>query len=172
LDRYGKAQNKNRQLVSWKFEACVVAAGAVMLGVFLAFIMLREAEAGPAPINHFIQSDCDVFDRNFKVGSETCDVGLTAQKICLRSSPLEKEIQRGEILPAYIPALGAEFRVIVETSLKDETLRIVRYGQTLVLLEPETRRVEDVLHLTSCRPRTSPHSQKSEMPLGTARQRA
>ena len=39
--------------------------------------------------------------------------------------------------------------MIVQTSLKDESLRTVRYGQTLVLLEPETRRVEDVLHLTA-----------------------
>lgn len=138
---------KDSSDMSWKFEAGIVAAGAIALATFLTVVLLRQAEAGPQPVSHFIQSDFDVFDRNFKVGSETCDVGLAAQKICLRSSPLEEEIQRGQILPAYIPALGAEFRVIVQTSLKDETLRTVRYGQTLVLLEPETRRVADVLHL-------------------------
>jgi len=133
----------------WKFEAGIVAAGAIALATFLTVVLLRQAESGPQPVSHFIQSDFDVFDRGFKVGSETCDVGLASYKICMHRSPLEKEIQRGEILPANIPALGAEFRVIVATSLKDEHLRMVRYGQTLVLLEPESRRVEDVLDLTA-----------------------
>ena len=121
--------------MSWKFEACIVAIGALVLAAFLAVVMLREAEAGPAPVSHFIQADYEVFDRNFKISG--------------KSSPLESEIQRGEILPDYIPALGAEFRVIVATSLKDEHLRMFRYGQTLVLLEPRTRRVEDILDLTA-----------------------
>lgn len=135
--------------ISWKFEAGIVAAGAIALATFLTVVMLRQAEPGPQPVSHFIQSDFDVFDRGFKVGNETCDVGLASYKICMERSPLEKEIRRGEILPDYIPALGAEFRVIVATSLKDEHLRIVRYGQTLVLLEPRTRRVEDILDLTA-----------------------
>lgn len=135
--------------MSLKFEAGIVAAVAIALATFLTVVMLRAAESGPAPVSHFIQSDFDVFDRGFKLGSETCDVGLASYEICMRRSPLEKEIQRGEILPAYIPALGAEFRVIIATSRKAEHLRMVRYGQTLVLLEPESRRVEDVLDLTA-----------------------
>tara|TARA_R110000803_G_scaffold154797_1_gene219583 strand:+ start:390 stop:878 length:489 start_codon:yes stop_codon:yes gene_type:complete len=135
--------------MSWKFEACIVAIGALVLAAFLAVVMLREAEAGPAPVSHFIQADYEVFDRNFKISGKSCDVGLAYYKICMESSPLESEIQRGEILPDYIPALGAEFRVIVATSLKDEHLRMFRYGQTLVLLEPRTRRVEDILDLTA-----------------------
>ncbi|MEQ8300573.1 MAG: hypothetical protein RH945_08520, partial [Hyphomonas sp.] len=54
-----------------------------------------------------------------------------------------------EPLPDYIPDMGTNFRVIVETSLKEEQLRTVVYGQSLVLVEPGTRHVKDVLHLTA-----------------------
>jgi hypothetical protein len=48
-----------------------------------------------------------------------------------------------------MPDMGTNFSVVVETSLKQEQLRTVVYGQTLVLLEPESRYVKDVLNLTA-----------------------
>ena len=50
---------------------------------------------------------------------------------------------------SYMPALGAEFRIIVETALKSDNLRTVRYGQTLVLIDAKTREVKDILRLNA-----------------------
>jgi hypothetical protein len=133
----------------WKIEAGIIGAACLALGTFLHVQTHQQEVAGPSSVDHFTQYDYDVFDRDFALAGSTCEVGLKSQKLCLANSPLEKQVRRGEILPAFMPAMPAEFRVILETSLKNENLRTVRYGQTLVLLDAETRRVEDVLHLTA-----------------------
>ncbi|KCZ57942.1 hypothetical protein [Hyphomonas chukchiensis] len=135
--------------MTWKIEAGIVGGAALVLGGFLAVMANQQDTSRPDPVDHFIQSDYDVFDRDFKLGSTECAIGLASQKICMHKSPLEKELQVGQILPAYIPALGAEFRIIVETALKSENLRTVRYGQTLVLIDANTREVKDILRLNA-----------------------
>ena len=50
-------------------------------------------------------------------------------------------------MPLDVPLVAAEFRVIVETDLKDPALRTVRFGQTLALVDPETRVVVDQMRL-------------------------
>jgi len=134
---------------SWKLEAGIIGIAALTLGAFLACMMNTQEAARPEPVDHFVQSDYEAFDRNFELAGARCEVGLASQKICMHKSPMERDIVRGEPLPDYIPDMGTNFRVIVETSLKEEQLRTVVYGQSLVLVEPGTRHVKDVLHLTA-----------------------
>lgn len=135
---------------SWRLEAGIVGGAALALSVFLSVMMTLPRTSVVQPVDHFIQADYDAFDRNFELTNGLrCDVGLAAQKICLYKSPVERDIVRGERLPDYIPDLGTNFRVVLETSLKDEQFRTVVYGQTLVLLEPRSRMVKDVLRLTA-----------------------
>lgn len=146
----GNASTTARSRGSWRLEAGIVGAAALTLSAFLSVMMTMPDTARVQPIDHFIQADYDVFDRDFELtGGLRCDVGLAAQKICLYKSPVERDIVRGATLPDYIPDLGTNFRVVVETSLKDEQFRTVVYGQTLVLIEPQTRMVKDVLRLTA-----------------------
>ena len=133
--------------MTWKIEAGIVGGAALVLGGFLAVMANHHENSRPEPVDQFIQSDYDAFDRDFQLGSKDCAIGLASQKICMHKSPLEKELQLGQTLPAYMPALGAEFRIIVETALKSDNLRTVRYGQTLVLIDSDTREVMDILRL-------------------------
>lgn len=135
--------------MTWNIEAGIVGGAALVLGGFLAVMANHHDNSRPEPVDHFVQSDYDVFDRDFKMGSADCAIGLVSQKICMHKSPLENELQIGQTLPAYMPALGAEFRIIVETALKSENLRTVRYGQTLVLIDADTREVKDILRLNA-----------------------
>jgi len=48
-----------------------------------------------------------------------------------------------------VPLVAAEFRVIVETDLKDQSLRTVRFGQSLALVDPETREIVDLIRLSA-----------------------
>lgn len=146
----GKASNTARSHGSWKLEAGIVGAAALTLSVFLSVMLTRPAALRVQPLGHFIQADYDAFDRNFELAEGLpCEIGLAAQQICLHISPVERDIVRGERLPDYIPDPGTNFRVVVETRLKDERFRTVVYGQTLVLVDPRTRRVRDVLHLVA-----------------------
>jgi len=62
---------------------------------------------------------------------------------------MEHEVVAGAPLPASLPAMSANMRVLLALDLKTPGLKTVQYGQTLALIEPETRMVKDVLHLTA-----------------------
>jgi hypothetical protein len=100
-----------------------------------------------APVRAFTEADYAVFDRGFILDSQPCMVGLERQNICFSPSPLEARIHTGAVVPLDVPLVAAEFRVIVETDLKDPALRTVRFGQTLALVDPETRVVVDQMRL-------------------------
>lgn len=125
-------------------------AGTALFG-FGAFVAMQGADAiEPAPVtpvSSFTKTDFDAFDRAFEWNEDVCVVGLKRHDLCLGQSPLESQLKRGEALPDFVPALSAEFRVIVETDLKDASLQTVRFGRTLLLVDPQTRIVHDILHL-------------------------
>jgi hypothetical protein len=77
-----------------------------------------------------------------------CLVGIERHRICFTPSPLEARIAPGMTVPPDVPLVAAEFRVIVETDLKTADLRTVRFGQTLALVNPETREIVDLMRLT------------------------
>ena len=131
-----------------KFEFAMMGAALLVLGAFAAWQGSRAAApAAEAAVTHFTAADFRAFDRDFQMDGETCAVGFRAHRICFGTSPYEEALQRGASLPAYMPALSAEFRVIVETDLKAEGLQTVRFGRTLALVDPDTREVHDILRL-------------------------
>lgn len=125
-------------------------AGAALFG-FGVFVAMQGAEANEPvsvqPVDAFTQHDFLAFDREFELNNQTCAVGLQRHDLCLGQSPLEAKLKRGEMLPDYVPALSAEFRVIVETDLKNASFQTVRFGRTLMLIDPVTRIVHDIMHL-------------------------
>ncbi|HPE47601.1 MAG TPA: hypothetical protein PLR76_04360 [Hyphomonas sp.] len=130
-----------------KIEFAIMGSALFGAGAFYAVKGNPVAEAAPVAVSHFTQADYNAFDRNFQMDGQTCAVGFRDHRICFGASPYEAELQDGDILPAYMPALSAEFRVIVETDLKADGLQTVRFGRSLALIDPETRQVRDVLRL-------------------------
>lgn len=132
-----------------KFELAIAGAALFALGAFVA-TRPQQAEAVQAPgLTQFTKADYAAFDRNFETRGQDCKVGLARVKLCFGASPVENILEPGITLPAEVPMVGAEFRIIVVTDLKKDNLRTVRFGRTLALVDPETRFVHDVLHLTA-----------------------
>ena len=130
-----------------KFEFAVIGATLFTLGAFYAWQNSKAETPSARPVEHFTMADFNAFDRDFQMDGETCEVGFSDHRICFGASPYEHDLKQGETLPAYMPALAAEFRVIVETDLKAGNLQTVRFGRTLALVDPETREVRDILRL-------------------------
>jgi hypothetical protein len=136
---------------SLQIELAILGSALFALGVFVA---LQSASAGSqaAPLSTastFSERDFAVFDRGFRLGDSDCDVGLKSHRICFGTSPHEMRLMIGETLPLDLPVLPAEFPIIVMTDLKDEGLQTVRFGCTIALIERDSRRIMDVLHLTA-----------------------
>jgi len=132
-----------------KIEMAFAGVALFALGAFFA-TRPSGAEAGTVeatPVRAFTQADFAVFDRGFMLAGQPCQVGLEQQNICFTPSPLETRIQPGAVVPPDVPLVAAEFRVIVETDLKDPALRTVRFGQILALVDPKTRVIVDLMRL-------------------------
>lgn len=134
-----------------KFEMAVAGAALFALGGFVATrpTTAEAAAVEPVPVRAFTDADFDSFDRGFMLGETPCTVGMERFKMCFAPSPLEAGLRKGMVIADDIPLLAAEFRVIVETDLKDAGLRTVRFGQTLLLVDPQTRVVVDLMKLTA-----------------------
>ncbi len=133
-----------------KMEMAFAGVALFALGAFMA---TRPTQADAEALNivavrAFTAADHAAFDLDFMLDGEPCAVGLERQKVCFAPSPLEARIHPGAVVPADVPLVAAEFRVIVETDLKDPSLRTVRFGQTLALVDPETRVIVDLMRLT------------------------
>lgn len=132
-----------------KIELAIAGAALFALGAFVA-TRPPEAEAVQASgLTEFTQADFAAFDRNFEMDGSMCQVGLKRDRICFGGSPVEQTLAPGMTLPPEVPMVGAEFRVIVVTELKSDTLRTVRFGRSLVLVDPKTRYVHDVIALSA-----------------------
>ena len=135
--------------MGWSLRLELLCLGAALFaaGVFVA---TRPSEAGtqrPEIVNHFTAADFAAFDRDFTLGDEPCALGLKSARLCFGHSPHENNIQMGQILPVTIPAISAEFPIIVATDAKTNHLKTVRFGHTLALFDPKTRQIVDLLYL-------------------------
>jgi hypothetical protein len=134
-----------------KFELAIAGIALFALGAFVA-TQPTAAEASahdPVGVRSFTDADFNRFDRGFMLDDQPCAVGMERHKMCFAPSPLEMGLQPGMTLAADVPMLSAEFRIIVEGDLKEAGLRTMRFGQTLVLLDPGTREIVDMLRLTA-----------------------
>lgn len=142
-----------------KIEMAIAGVAMFALGAFVA-TRPTDAEAAsvePAPVRAFSEADFAVFDRGFVLDNTPCAVGFERHMICFTPSPLEPRMHTGMVVPTEVPLVTAEFRVIVETALKDPALRTVRFGQSLALVDPQSREIVDLIRLsapdyTSARP--------------------
>jgi len=127
----------------------LAALGATLLGA-AGFFASAPPLSEPAPIERaagFVEADYAAFDRNFRHGRETCAIGVVRHQICFQPSPLEAQLVKGEQLADHVPLMPAEMAVLVATPTKSEDTKLVRFGRSLALIDPETRRVHDVIRL-------------------------
>lgn len=134
-----------------KFEMAIAGLALFALGAFVATrpTSAEAASVEPVAMRAFAEADFAVFDRGFQLGDAPCAVGMERYKMCFGPSPLEARMQTGSVVPADVPLVTVEFRVIVETTLKEAPLQTVRFGQSLALVDPETRVVVDMIRLTA-----------------------
>jgi hypothetical protein len=135
--------------MTWKIEMGIAAfaLGAAALWTANADPVLDE----PASVPHerFSAADYRVFDRNFELEGQACDVGLKRQHLCFGTSPVESSLEVGATIPARLPDMPAEFPVIAKTDLKADGLQTWRFGRSLVLVRAGTREIVDVMDLAA-----------------------
>ena len=122
-----------------------LAIGAGALWAAKASPILEETPT--ERVERFTEQDYSSFDRNFDYEGRTCEVGLRRNGICFSRSPAEAALGAGDIVPAQLPAMPAEFPVIVKTALKADGLETWRYGRSLYLVRSGNREIVDVMHL-------------------------
>jgi len=125
------------------------ALAAVLLGAG-TFMMIAEPINTQPPlerVDNFSARDYAAFDRDFQLHGKNCSVGIARDRLCFTASPLQEQITKGEALDGTIPVLAAEFPILVATPPKAEHQKLLRYGTKLVLLNEETRVIEDVIQL-------------------------
>lgn len=126
--------------VLYGMTAAVIGGGALSL----------SAWSSPTT-NHletrFSQADYTAFDRNFEQDGRTCEVGMRDQGFCYGASHLEDRIIRGEPFPENMYPLAVEWRASLNMPQKPGSLKTVRIGQTLALMDRETRMVIDTMTL-------------------------
>ncbi len=130
-----------------RIELACLGTALFAAGVFVA---TRPSEAGtqrPDAVDHFTPNDYAIFDRDFSLRGEDCALGLKSARLCFGNSPYEDKLSVGQILPVSVPAISAEFAIIVATDTKLAHLKTVRFGHTLALFNPETRQIVDLLNL-------------------------
>lgn len=132
--------------MTWKIELAALAVTAAMVGGYLhtADLFAEDAVTYHAA---FTEADYEAFDRDFELSGDSCDIGLEASNVCLPHFRSKSVVRIGEPLPNDIPALSAGIRVLLALDSKSPELKTVRFGQTLVLIEPETEVVRDLLRL-------------------------
>ena len=133
--------------MSIRVELGFVALTAV-LG--LSVLHIKKPFEPSAPVERqsaFVADDHAAFDRDFMLDGEPCNVGLAKREMCFTPSPLQAQIVKGQKIPLNVPLLAAEFPILVELPVKQETQKLLRYGTTLALVHAESRVVQDVLYI-------------------------
>ena len=126
--------------MTWKIELAALAVTAAGVGGYL----YKSDLFTEAPVEYhteFTQADFDAFDRNFPVAGEMCEIGLKSAGLCLPEFDIGRDVLSGELFPQDIPALSAGMRVLLVLDTKEPDLQTVRVGQTLVLMERQSKRV-------------------------------
>jgi len=130
-----------------KLELGVLAAVLLGAGIFMMIAEPINTQHPLERVDNFSARDYAAFDRNFELNDETCSVGIARHRLCFTASPLQEQIKKGETIDGTIPLLAAEFPILVVTPPKAERQKLLRYGTKLVLLNEETRVIEDVIQI-------------------------
>lgn len=113
--------------------------------------LAMAAHSNPTPeatlAKQFTPADHTVFTEGFRTADGLCEVGYAQQDICFESSHLEDRIIEGERFPADMYPLSLEWRAELAMSRKQTTLKTIRIGQTVALLDRDTRIIVDTIRL-------------------------
>ena len=121
-------------------------AAAVVGGAALSL----SAYSSPAPgqlEQRFSPEDYAAFDRNFELSGDVCTVGVRERGLCFSESHLEDRVVKGETFPANMYPLALEWRADLRMPRKPNHLKTVRIGQTVALMDRETRMIVDTMQL-------------------------
>jgi len=126
--------------------------GALILTMVGAsgFMLIAEPVNSASPVDrvsHFSNVDYNAFDRDFIADGKPCQVGIAKHRLCFNDSPLQTRIAKGEVLNHQIPVMAAEFPILVAVPPKASHQKLLRYGQALVLMNEDTKMVEDIMYL-------------------------
>jgi len=124
----------------------VTALGGGALAV-AAHATPAETDAPEALDRAFTQADYGAFTRNFETEAGACSVGFSERGLCFEKSHLEGRIVEGEPFPSDMYPLALEWRASLALPRKSEDLKTARIGQTLILMERDTRLVVDAMRL-------------------------
>lgn len=95
----------------------------------------------------FTEQDYAAFNHSFEMGDSVCDVGVAKHGICFEASPLEARIVEGEAFPANMYPLALEWRADLEMPRKPHSLKTIRIGRTIALMDRDSRMVIDTMRL-------------------------
>ncbi|MEL7128182.1 MAG: hypothetical protein AAGK23_01410 [Pseudomonadota bacterium] len=133
--------------MTWKIELGACLATMAGAGAFVGIVNPLAPPSAIERTSSFTEGDFAAFDRNFRHGRETCAIGLEKQRLCFKPSPLEGYLIEGTHLAAHIPLMPAEFPVLVATNVSANGQKLARFGQSLALVDEETRMVVEVMRL-------------------------
>ena len=102
----------------------------------------------PAASTQFTAADEAVFDRNFQIADRSCDVGYAEQELCFERTPIEDRIVVGSAFPESMYPLALEWRAKLALDPKADSLKTVRIGQSVILMDRETQMVVDKIDLS------------------------
>lgn len=98
------------------------------------------------PVQTFTRSDRNTFS-SYETANGVCDAGFAPRDLCFSASPLEKRIVKGERFPEDMYALALEWRAKLALTRKTDGLKTVRIGQTIALMDRESRKIVDTMRL-------------------------
>ena len=119
---------------------------AALGGGALAFS--AHSTTGPAKLDQaFTASDEAVFTGGFETSEGVCEIGYEPHDFCFEQSHLEERVVEGQPFPDNMYPLALEWRANLALSRKPDTLKTVRVGRTIALMDRETRMVVDTMRL-------------------------
>ncbi|MGB3624644.1 MAG: hypothetical protein WA989_02380 [Henriciella sp.] len=95
----------------------------------------------------FSEADFATFNRGFEVNDTVCEVGLAKHDLCFEPSPLSAQIERGEEFPEDMYPLALEWRAKLAMPRKPKSLKTIRIGRTIALMERDSETIIDTMRL-------------------------
>lgn len=132
-----------------KFSVDYLLAGlaVAVIGGGAATLSAHSSPSTSALETRFSEADYAAFNRGFQVGDDVCEVGFADQSLCFRTSPLESRVVRGERFPDNMYPLALEWRANLAMPRKPETVKTIRIGRTIALMDRDSRVVIDTMRL-------------------------
>ncbi|WP_084398656.1 hypothetical protein [Henriciella aquimarina] len=134
-------------MTKFNLDHALVGLAVATVGGGALALTAHSAPVPTDPQHQFTRADYAAFTRNFETDGANCAVGFQERSLCFETSHLENRIVEGQPFPENMYPLALEWRANLALTRKDQSLKTVRIGQTLALMERDTRMVVDTMHL-------------------------